>query len=108
LHLSENPVEAIFDAWDSKGRTYQIKSRVVSRIDQNTSFDFKNLDDEFDYFAGVLFSHSFELLGLIRAPFQAVKDLSRQNQSRVSFRLNRKVLSDPRVEKLIWKSEDAA
>jgi hypothetical protein len=107
LTLSDNPVQATFDAWDGDGKTYQIKSRVVSRVGQNTSFDFEDLNDEFDYFAGVLFNKSYELVGLIRAPFQVVKDLSRKNLRRVKFRLNKEMLSDPRVEKLIWKSEDA-
>lgn len=52
LKLEINPVQKDYDARDVQGKTYQIKSRLVENISQNTSFDFASSDLNFDFFIG--------------------------------------------------------
>ena len=91
-----------FDARDSQGRKYQIKGRVVKTLGDNTSFDFKTLRNKFDFLVGVLLSPSMTLLGMIRVDYETVKALANKNRGRYSFRLNRKALEHPSLERLFW------
>ena len=100
--MSDNPVEKSFDAIDEYGKKYQIKSRIVKSLDDNTSFDFQRFG-KFDYLVSVFFSQSYDLIGLLKVPISAVNDLSNKTKRRYSFRINNKTLSDERVERLIWK-----
>ena len=102
IRLSDNPVEKSFDAIDEYGKKYQIKSRIVKSLDDNTSFDFQRFG-KFDYLVSVFFSQSYDLIGLLKVPISAVNDLSNKTKRRYSFRINNKTLSDERVERLIWK-----
>lgn len=100
LSLSDNPVEAGFDAKDSVGKRYQIKCRVVKSFEQNTSFDFKELNNGFDYFLGVFFTSKFELIAVIKVKYKFVKELGTQNKGRISFRWNSISYKDSRIERL--------
>jgi len=104
IQLSDNPVEKSFDAIDEYGEKYQIKSRIVKTLDDNTSFDFQRFG-KFDYLVSVFFSQSYDLIGLLKVPISAVKELSNKTKRRYSFRINNKTLSDERVERLIWKKD---
>lgn len=104
IQLSENPVEKSFDAVDENGKKFQIKSRIVKNLDDNTSFDFQRFG-KFDYLVSVFFTPRYDLVGLLKVPISAVKALSNKNKRRYSFRINQKILSDERVEKLIWKKD---
>lgn len=86
LSLVENPVEKGVDAVDAKGVTYQIKSRrctdlnITHPSDWRTSFNFRNIDDEFDYMIGVLFDHSLNVMAIIKVTYEAVKEMGNQTK----------------------------
>ena len=107
LQLSESSVEKGVDAKDSQGRTYQIKSRIVSDLSSPTSFDFSNQKFRFDYLVAVFFSPEFDVLGILRVPYDVVMELGSQTSS--TFRLYWRGMSslDSRMEQLFWRSEDA-
>ena len=106
LQLAPSTIQKGFDAKDNEGNTYEIKSRIVRTLRQNTSFDFRRGEMQFDFLIGVFFSPSFDLLGVIRVPNQVVRELAVQNANRFSFRWNKQTTGDPRIEKPIW-SEDS-
>ena len=66
LELATNGVQAGYDAKDSDGKTYQVKTRTVADINAATSFDMKLDYHAFDYLLGVLVSPECELLGVVR------------------------------------------
>ncbi len=101
LRLSPNPVQKGFDATDSDGYTYQIKSRLINKLRDNTSFDMKP-GTEFDYLLGMFFSPDFDLLAVIRVPYAVVLELGNLTQNTFRFRWNRQTADDARVEKLLW------
>ena len=76
----------------------------MKSLDDNTSFDFQRFG-RFDYLVSVFFNPTYDLVGLLKVPISAVKDLSNKTKRRYSFRINNKTLSDERVERLIWKTE---
>jgi hypothetical protein len=51
-------VEKHVDAKDATERTYQIKSRVVTSMSQNTSLDFRASELAFDFLIAVFFNQS--------------------------------------------------
>ena len=87
LQLAASTVEKGIDATDKDGRTYQIKSRIVKSLNQNTSFDFVDISTSFDTLVSVFFSPTFELLGLMRDPFEFVSELGAQNLKKLLFLL---------------------
>jgi len=105
LQLSESSVEKGLDAEDSQGRTYQIKSRIVSNLSSPTSFDLNNPKFRFDYLVAVFFSPEFEVLGILRVPHDVVMELGSQTSS--TFRLYWRGTStlDSRMERLFWSRE---
>jgi hypothetical protein len=107
LQLSESSVEKGFDAKDSQARTYQIKSRIVSDLSSRTSFDLGNPEFRFDYLVAVFFSPGFDVLGILRVPYDVVIELGSQTSS--TFRLYWKGMSslDSRMERLTWSREGA-
>ena len=105
LQLEPNTVQKGYDATDREGHTYQIKSRIVKTLQQSTAFNFARDETRFDYLIGVFFSPSFHVLGVVRVPYQAVRELGVQNANKFRFRWNRKTASDPRIEKLSWSGE---
>jgi hypothetical protein len=102
LRLAESTVQKGYDAVNRKGQTYQIKSRTVKNLKQNTSFDITDIHNRFDYLIGVFFSKTLDLLGIIRVPYDAVVEMCRRNKNRNSFRWNKSVWSDSRIERLYW------
>ena len=105
LELVSSGSQRGYDAVDSQGRTYQIKSRMVPSINKTTSFDFQNIDFRFDYLIGVFLSTEFELLGIIRVAYDSVREMGSQTTTTFRFRWNRKVAGDPRVE-WVWRGEE--
>jgi hypothetical protein len=107
LQLSESSVEKGFDAKDSQDRTYQIKSRIVSDLSSRTSFDLGSPEFRFDYLVAVFFSPGFDVLGMLRVPYDVVVELGSQTSS--TFRLYWKGISslDSRMKRLTWSSEGA-
>ncbi len=107
LTLSENPVERGFDATDPEGKTYQIKARVVSDLYAPTSFDFREIETRFDYLVGVFFDPSFEVLEMVRVPYEVVKELGSPTASTFRFRWNKSNAQDRRVERVNLGGEEA-
>jgi hypothetical protein len=105
LKLTSSKVQKGFDATDTQGRTYQIKSRIVRSLGQNTSFDFANIEEPFDYLVCVFFSPTFELLGIARLAYTVVYELGTQNVNGFRFRWNKRTSTDGHVEKLAWPEE---
>lgn len=86
LKLVKNSVNAAFDALDSEGKRYQIKSRKVIKIGDNTSFDFHS-DKDFDYFVYMLFDKKlWKPLCYNKIPFNFVKANWAKNKRRYSLR----------------------
>ena len=104
LKLMPSAVHKAYDAVDKNGKTYQIKSRLVKSLNDNTSFDLQSIDSHFDYLVGVFLSHSFDLLAIIQVPYEVVKELGTQTKSNFRFRWNKQVSKDPRI-KWIWKGD---
>jgi hypothetical protein len=102
LTLAESTIQEAYDAADANGKTYQIKSRIVRNLDANTSFDFRDPSKSFDYLACVFFSPNLQLLGVARVPCDMVRETGRQTKSTFRFRWNKRVASDPRIEKFLW------
>ena len=106
LKLEESTVHKGIDAVDNEGKTYQIKSRIVKTLSQNTSFDIQNIDFKFDYLIPVFFNKSFEILAILKIPYDVVKELGTQTQSSFRFRWNKKVAEDKRIIKIIWPDDE--
>ena len=100
LKLSESTIEKGFDAVDAEGTTYQVKSRIVESLGSNTSFDFSDIEAHFDYLIGVFFDRSFNVMGMIKVPYDVVSELGTQTSRRFTFRWNRKTADDPRVKQI--------
>lgn len=105
LRLTPSTIQKGFDATDKEGQTYQIKSRIVKSLDQNTSFDFADIAVSFNYLVCVFFSPKLELLGVARVPYKAVRELGVHNAKDFRFRWHKRTASDPRVEKVVWMNE---
>ena len=107
LDLSVSAVEKGIDGQDPQGKTYQIKSRRVDNLlSARTSFDMRDPKFPFDYLVGVFFGPIFEVLGVIRVPYDVVIELGSQTGSTFRLYWNRRSSQDPRVERLFW-AEDA-
>lgn len=107
LRLAPTTIQKAIDATDKQGRTYQIKSRMVRSLTASTSFDFSTLTTKFDWLVCVFFSVRLELLGIVRVPYNVVRELGIQNgPADFRFRWNRRVSQDARIEKLFWKEGD--
>jgi hypothetical protein len=107
LDLSKSSVEKGIDARDASGRTYQIKARQVGNLSSaRTSFDMSNpTGTPFDYLIGVFFGPVFEVLGVIRVPYEAVMELGSQTRSTFRLYWNPLTSHDPRVERLFWAQD---
>lgn len=105
LQLAPRTIPRAWDAKDAQGRTYQIKSRIVRDLSQNTSFDFATIGRPFDYLVCVFFSPTLELLGIARVPYAVVRELGTQNLNSFRFRWNKRTSNDGRIEKLVWSQE---
>ena len=106
LQLAPSGVQKGYDAIGSDGAKYQIKSRVVASLTATTSFDFRTLESDFDHLIGVFFSPLLDVLGIIKAPYATVADHVSTNTNSVRFRWNRTTERDPRIEKLLWPTEE--
>jgi hypothetical protein len=106
LQLSDSGVEKGIDAKDAQGKTYQIKSRIVSDLSSPTSFDLGDPGFRFDYLVGVFFSPELEVLGVLRIPYDVVIGLGSQTAS--TFRLYWRGPSsmDSRMERLFWSGNN--
>ncbi len=104
LRLAPSSVQRDYDGTDSEGRTYQVKSRIVQRLDRDTtSFDFRRGELSFHYLLCVFFSPTLELMGMVRIPCDAVRSLCSRTQSDLRFRWNKRSAGDPRMERLVWR-----
>ncbi len=101
LKIAENTVQKGYDAVDKEGHTYQIKSRIVIGLTKNTSFDMPDINHRFDFLIGVFFSHSLEVLQVIRVPYEVVAEMCNENRDNFRFRWNKTTMVDPRVERLL-------
>ena len=81
LELSPNGVQAGFDAIDSNGKTYQIKTRTVDDLGTSTSFDMKDPGHPFDYLLGVFLSQSCDVLAVVRISASEVERRAARNRS---------------------------
>jgi uncharacterized protein DUF6998 len=106
LKLSASTIEKHIDARDADGKTYQIKSRIVSNISESTSFDFRSNEFTFDFLIAVFFDQAFDVLAILRVPRSVVLELSHENASRFSFRWNRSCATDSRVERIFWRNAE--
>lgn len=108
LQLAASKVEKAIDAQDKAGHTYQIKARVVENLHQNTSFDIRDIAHRFDFLVAVFLSPSFEVLAILKIPYEVVRELGRQTRSTFRFRWSWSVVSDPRIERVVWTGSDTA
>ncbi len=102
LKFTYNPEIKTYVVTDKEGNTYHIKSRMVKSLDDNTSFDFQDVNSKFDYMIGIFFSPTLDILGIIRVPYNAFVELGSQTQTTFRFRWNKQTAKDSRVEWL-WK-----
>ena len=98
LILADSAIQKGFDATGNDGKTYQIKSRMVTTIEDRTSFDFQDLAHEFDYLIGVFFSKRLEVIQMIRVPYKTVVELAVKNKTNYRFRWNRESMQNTTVE----------
>src|SRR6266478_5334019 len=103
LELSRSTVEKHVDARDAAGRSYQIKSRIVTNMSNSTSFDFRSSELVFDFLVAVFFDPSLSVLAVLRVPRDVVTALSHQTASTLRFRWNRACVDDPRIERIFWQ-----
>ena len=101
-------MEKHVDAKDAAERTYQIKSRIVRSMSQNTSFDFRASELAFDFLIAVFFDQSFDVLAVLRIPRNVVTALSHQTASTLRFRWNRACANDSRIERVFWRPSTQA
>jgi hypothetical protein len=80
LKLADSMVTAGYDAIDDRGKTYQIKARLVDSPNDRTAFVFKKTDN-FDYFVPVLISRKtyMPLIEPIKIPSDYVETHSKKN-----------------------------
>lgn len=102
LQLAPSTTQRAWDAKDAQGRTYQIQSRIMRNLSQNTSFDLAIIKEPFDYSVCVFFSPTLELRGVARVSYTIVRELGVQNANSFRFRWNTRTSSDNRIEKLVW------
>jgi hypothetical protein len=100
LRLVRSNVQIGYDAVDSAGGTYQIKSRLVSGSRTSTSFDFRRPLHCFDFLVGVLVSRTFDVVAIIRVPYEAVRRHARRNRGGCRLRWTRLSFASPWVEVL--------
>jgi uncharacterized protein YqgQ len=86
LTLSESTIQKGYDATDDEGKTYQVKSRMVYSVDQQTSFDFQSLDHKFDFLIAVFFNKDLDLIKIIKVPYEAVLENAIKNKKNYRFR----------------------
>jgi hypothetical protein len=98
LTLSESAIQKGYDATDSDGKTYQIKSRMVYAVDQQTSFDFTSLDHKFDYLIAVFFSKDLDVIKIIKVPYEAVLEHSVKNKTNHRFRWHKGMFTNSYIE----------
>jgi len=108
LELSESQVEANFDAIDHLGNRYQIKSRILSSLAANTSFDFRKKPKGFEYLVTVFFDEQLNLLGVVRVPISVVVEFGSQYESRFSFRWKAATRQSPNLDWIYRYIDDAA
>ncbi|MGI9043947.1 MAG: hypothetical protein ACR2GK_07445 [Gemmatimonadaceae bacterium] len=90
LELATSGVQAGYDAVDTNGWTYQIKTRLVGSLTEPTSFDLRGLDHSFDFLIGVLLSRSdSRLLAIVKVAHDAVRTRAKLYRSRLSLRWKR-------------------
>jgi hypothetical protein len=108
LCIAPSNVQKAYDATDRRGRTYQIKGRIVSSQRMSTSFDFRRPMHRFDFLLGVLVTGTFDVLAIIRVSHVAVRRHARRNRGRYSLRWTRRSFAAPRVDVLYIRENERA
>lgn len=106
LTLATSGVQKGFDATDSEGRTYQIKSRIVASAETRTSFDLSDAVTPFDFLVGVFFTTRLEVLAIVKLPYAAAIRLGRTTSTTHRVRWNRTSAADAEVE-FLYRSNGA-
>ena len=101
LTLSESTIQKGYDAVDSDGKTYQVKSRMVYATDQQTSFDFTSLDHKFDYLIAVFFSKDLDVIKIIKVPYEAVLEHAVKNKTNYRFRWHKGMSGNTYIEDIL-------
>lgn len=101
LTLSESTIQKGYDAVDSDGKTYQVKSRMVYATDQQTSFDFTSLDHKFDYLIAVFFSKDLDVIKIIKVPYEAVLEHAIKNKTNYRFRWHKGMSGNTYIEDIL-------
>ncbi len=98
FQIASSGVQKGFDATDAEGNTYQVKARIVQRLEQATSFDMKDPGHPFDYLLGIFLTPAAEVLGIIRVSYTEVIGRASANPGRRSLRWTKAALNAPWVE----------
>ena len=101
LRLNSNPIEQGFDAVDTDGKRYQIKSRMIPKRSGNTGFD--NIEPhDFDYLICTFVDPAtYQIHSAYKVPRSVVLKHTVQYAKRKSFRWERVSRTDPEIAKVI-------
>lgn len=80
-----------FDAYDEHCQTYQIKSRSCDNIFHSNAFPFTGLNEEFDFFVGVLHTIDYSEIAIIKMTYNELLNLKTTVRNRPVLRWNKKV-----------------
>lgn len=110
LRLATSGVQKDYDATDSLGARYQIKSRLCHPVRGSTSFDFKRHGHYFDYLMCVFFSPELDIHAILRVPYEVVLDHMRdkdkeEKDMKPRFAWDKRARQDTRIDRLIWPEE---
>lgn len=89
IKLSESTIEKGIDGTDNSGNTYQIKSRMVEKATDNTSFDIQNISFPFSFLICVFFSKNLQVLKILKIPYKTVLELCVKNKNNSRLRWNK-------------------
>ncbi len=106
FQIAGSGVQKGFDASDAAGKTYQVKARIVKRLEQATSFDMKEPGHRFDYLLGVFLTPSSEVLAVVRVPYPEVLARATINRGSRRLRWTGATLDQPWVE-FLYRRTDA-
>ncbi len=93
-----------YDATDTSGKRYQIKSRRLDQTNESKQLSvIRNLDtNEFDYLVGVLFNRDFTVREAYKIPHSVIREHAHfsEHQNGYILHLQGEVLAAPGVENI--------